>query len=265
VIAVASLEDVAARGASAVAALREAASPVDKLFFHDGPELLDLDSTPQRVKERIVADADRIVRLFQLHRLINRRIGRLVLEARRTRRGKPVRVLDVGAGAGGLLFRLDDWARRQRVAVELRGVDANPGHVEAARRAAGEEGRRIDFAVADARDLRAIPDEGVDLAVSTLTLHHLSPGDAARMLAELDRVSAVSFFAFDVRRNPAALPALWAVLRLGGFDAPTRHDALTSLRRGYRVAEIESLLRAADVTDFSVEAIPPAFVVATRA
>jgi SAM-dependent methyltransferase len=260
----ASLEDVAARGASAVAALRDAAGTVDKLLFHDGPELLDLESTPQRVKERIVADADRLVRLFQLHRLINRRLARLVLEARRTRRGKPVRVLDVGAGAGGLLFRLEDWARRERVSVELRGLDANAGHVAAARRTAGEEGRRVDFQVGDGTRLDGVPDEGVDLAVSTLTLHHLEPGDAARMLAELDRVAAVSFFAFDLRRNLASLPALWAFLRLGGFDAPTRHDALTSLRRAYRAEELRSLLGAAEIRDAVVEEIPPAFVVATR-
>jgi SAM-dependent methyltransferase len=259
------LDDVAARGQSAVAELRQAAGTVDKLLLHDGPELLDLDSTPQRVKQQIVADADRIVRLLQVHRMVARRVGDLVVEARRTRRGKPVRVLDVGAGAGGLLFRLEDWARRRRIAVELHGIDANAGHVAVAQRLVGEEGRRVSFSVGDARRLDRVADESVDIAVSTLTLHHLSPGDAARMLAELDRVAAVNFFAFDLRRSFAVLPAVWAFLRLGGFDAPTRHDTLTSLRRGYSVAELEGLLAAAEVPNFTVEPVGPAFLVARRA
>jgi SAM-dependent methyltransferase len=258
------LDEVAARALRAVGALREAAGTVDKLLIHDGPELLDLDSTPHTVKRQIVADADRIVRFLQVHRLITRRVGELVLEARRTRRGKPVRVLDVGAGAGGLLFRLEDWARRRRIPVELTGLEVDAGHVADARRLVDEEGRRVRFVAGDARALTGFADASVDVAVSTLTLHHLPPGDAARMLAELDRVAAVNFFAFDLRRTLAALPAAWALLRLGGFDAPSRHDTLTSLRRAYSVPEVESLLAAAGVQNFRVGAVARAFLVATR-
>jgi SAM-dependent methyltransferase len=259
------VDDVAARARRAVEELRGAAGTVDKLLLHEGPELLDLDSTPQRVKQQIVDDADRIVRLLGLHRVVARRVGELVVEARRTRRGKPVRVLDVGAGSGGLLFRLEDWARRRRIPIELTGVEHNPGHVAVAERLAGEEGRRVRFVVGDARRLEAFADASVDVALSTLTLHHLAPGDAALALAELDRVAAVNFFAFDLRRSLGALPAAWAFLRLGGFDAPTRHDTLTSLRRAYSVAEIGGLLAAAGVENCRVLALPPMFVVATRA
>ena len=260
-----SLEDVAARGASAVARLRENAGPVDKLLYQEGPELLDLDSTPARVKQQIMGDVERITRILQLHRLWTWRIGRLILDARRTRHGKPVRILDVGAGGGGLLFRLADGARRRRIPVELIGLDLDAAHVERTRRLAGEEGRRVELRVGDARDLRDFADDSVDLAISTFTLHHLSAGDAARMLAELDRVAAVNFFAFDLRRNAAVLPALWALLRVGGFDAPSRHDSIVSVRRAYNLAEIHGLLDAAEVADFAVESVPPAFFIATRA
>jgi SAM-dependent methyltransferase len=259
-----SLEDVAARGASAVARLRDDAGAVDKLLYHDGPELLDLASTPPRVKERIVADVERITRILQLHRLWTWRLGRLVVEARRTRRGKPVRILDVGAGGGGLLFRLGDWARRHRIPVELVGLDHDAGHVAQSRRLADEEGRRVDFRVGDARDLRDFADGAVDIAVSTFMLHHLGAGDAARALAELDRVSAVSFFAFDLRRNLPSVPALWTLLRLGRFEAPSRHDSMVSLRRGYTLDEVRALGAAAEIANLSLEPIPPAFFIAGR-
>jgi SAM-dependent methyltransferase len=259
------LDDIAARGEAAVTELREAAGTLDKLLLHQGPELLDLDSTPAEVKRRILADVERLTRLLQLHHLWTHRIGRLVLDARRTRRGKPVRVLDVGAGGGGLLFRLADWARRRRIPVELYGVDATPEAIAAARRTAGEEGRHVDLRVGDARRLDHLPDGAVDVAVSTFTLHHLEAGDAARALAELDRVAAVNFFAFDLRRNLGALPAAWALLRLGGFDAPSRHDGLLSLRRGYSIAEVEALTRSAAIANAAVQPVAGAFLVVTRA
>jgi SAM-dependent methyltransferase len=255
--------DVAALGAQVVAELRGASSTVDKLLLHEGPELLDLASTPAHVKQRILDDVERISRLLQLQRYWVRRIGTLISRAWRLRRGRPVRVLDVGAGSGGLLFQVDEWARRRRIAVELVGIDFLDSAVAAARRRAAEEGRRVELRVGDARrlDLQA---GAVDVAVTTLMLHHLPPGDVAAVLAELDRVAAVSYFAFDLRRSLAALPALWALLRLGGFDAPSRHDALVSVRRAYSVPELEALLRVAGVQGFAVTAVPPAFVTVTR-
>ncbi len=259
------MSEIAARGAEAVSALRAAQGPIGRWFYQDRPELLDLPGTPAAVKQRILDDVERITRLVQLDRYWSRRIGKLIIDARRTRRGKPVRVLDVGAGAGGLLARVEDWAWRRRIPVELIGLDHDPAGVEQSRRRVAEEARRIDFRLGDARALSDFADGSVDVAVTTFMLHHLPPGDVACVLAEMDRVSAVNFMAFDLRRTVLALPALWALLRLGGFEAPSRHDATVSLRRGYTVREIEALLAAGGVTGARVIPITPAYLVATRA
>lgn len=258
-------DEVAARADEAVAQLREAAGTVDKLLLHIGPELLDLPSTPPEVRRRLLVDVDRIGRLLLLHRRWTRRIGALIVEARRTRRGKPVRVLDVGAGSGALLFSIEDWARRQRIPVELTGLDHDPESIALVRNRVAEEGRRVELVAGNARALDRFADGAIDVVVSTLTLHHLTPGDAAVALAEIDRVAAVNFFVFDLRRTLVSLSAAWALLHLGGFDAPTRHDGLLSVRRGYSVAEMEALLRAAGVAHAVVERIPPAYLVVTRA
>jgi SAM-dependent methyltransferase len=259
------VSDIAARGAQAVSALRAAQGPIGRWFYQDRPELLDLPGTPATVKQRILGDVERITRLLWLDRYWTRRIGRLIVEARRIRRGKPVRVLDVGAGAGGLLARVEDWAWRRRIPVQLIGVDHEPAGVEKSRRRVAEEGRHIEFRLGDACDLTEFADGGVDVAVTTFMLHHLPAGDVARVLREMDRVSAVNFMAFDLRRTIVALPALWALLRLGRFEAPSRHDATVSLRRGYTVAEVEALLAAGGVEHARVIPVAPAYLVATRA
>lgn len=259
------LAQIAARGHQAVAELRAGADAVDRWLRYEGPGLLDLGTTPERVRRELLGDVDRIAGWLQIHRVVLGRVGDMIRQARRTRRGKPVRVLDVGSGAGGLLFRLEDWAYRQRIPVELVGVELDEKTLQAAQRQADEEGRRVKFSRGDARDLDAFEDGTVDVAVASFILHHMDPGDAACVLSELDRVAAVNFLAFDLRRNLASVPALWALLRVARFGAPTRHDVMTSLRKGYSEKEVLALLAAADIPHHAVAALPPAFVVASRA
>jgi SAM-dependent methyltransferase len=258
------LLEIGERGDRAVADLRRGAGWIDRQLHHDGPELLDLDTTPRDVKRRILDDVERISRISLLYPYWVRRVGRMIVEARRTRRGRPVRVLDVGAGHGGLLFKIGDWARRRRIPVELFGLDVGAEAVESATRAALEEGRKAAFRQGDARD---VPFEAgaMDVVLTTFMLHHLPPGDVARVLAEVDRVAAVNFFAFDVRRSLPVVPLLWGILALGAFEAPSRHDAMVSLRRGYSLPEVHALCQAAGMGNVEINAVPPAYWTVTRA
>jgi SAM-dependent methyltransferase len=257
-------DEIARRGEEAVRTLRADQNPLARWLLVDKPELLDLDDTPAAVKRRLLDDVERITRVLLLQRYWVHRLGKMILEARRTRRGKPVRILDVGAGGGALLFRVEDWARRRRIPVELLGIDSSAEAVEGAMRRVGEEGRRVELQVGDARAID-LEDGSVDVAVTTLMLHHLPPGDVAAVLAELDRVSAVNFLAFDLRRTLPGVPALWAFLRVGRFDAPTRHDAMVSLRKGYTTVELEALCKAGGIQNCAVTPIPPSFVAVARA
>ncbi|MBI4511381.1 MAG: methyltransferase domain-containing protein [Deltaproteobacteria bacterium] len=255
--------DIAERGSRAVEALRGSAGWVERKLRSDGPELLDLASTPVRVRQQILDDLEKMARWLLVKPFWMKHIGKLIQEARVPRQGKPVRVLDVGAGHGGLLFAIGDWARKRRVPVELHGVEFDPKSVETARRVAFEEGRKVSFVVGDARAL-PFEAEGMDVVVTTFMLHHLPPGDVARVLAEMDRVAASNFFAFDVRRAFSVLPALWTFLRLGAFEAPTRHDAVVSLRRAYSTEEIRVLLAAGGVEQSAVKTVRPAYFIASR-
>ncbi len=256
------LDDAAARASAAVAERRGGRgvrSWLDRKLRFDGEELLDRPDTPPGMKLRILADVHRLTRLLQLDHYWVWRIGKMIEGARHTRAGRPVRVLDVGAGGGTLLFALETWAHKHRIPIELSGLDYSEEAVEGARRTAAAEGRRVHFRTGDARALAHLEPGSVDVAITTFMLHHLPPGDVARVLSEIDRVAAFDFFAFDLRRNLPALPALWAVLRVGGFEAPSRHDSIASVRRGYTPAEIEAILRAAGVPRFTVQSLPPAF------
>jgi ubiquinone/menaquinone biosynthesis C-methylase UbiE len=92
-------------------------------------------------------------------------------------------VLDAGCGSGRLAI---DIARR-RPDLLVHGIDLERGMVDVAIRRAEQENvaDRVAFTVADLADL-TLPDDSVDLIVSTASLHHWS--DVGAVIASLDRV-----------------------------------------------------------------------------
>ena len=106
---------------------------------------------------------------------------------RRAAAGMPAfRLLDVGFGHGDMLRRIARWARRRNVAVDLIGVDLNPGSAAVAR-AATPTAWPIEYRTGDYRDVAG----PLDFVVSSLVAHHMTD-------AELEPSSA------SWRRGPSA-------------------------------------------------------------
>jgi ubiquinone/menaquinone biosynthesis C-methylase UbiE len=92
-------------------------------------------------------------------------------------------VLDAGCGSG----RLAVLIARRRPDLHVQGIDLEAGMIEVAARRAEQENlaARVHFTVADLADL-PLPDESVDLIVSTASMHHWA--DVGAVVASLDRV-----------------------------------------------------------------------------
>jgi len=109
-------------------------------------------------------------------------------------------VLDAGCGSG----RLAVLIARRRPDLRVRGVDLEPGMVEVATRRAEQANlaSRAHFTVADLASL-PLPDNSVDLIVSTASLHHWA--DAGAVIASLGRVlrPGGQMWIYDFRLVPA--------------------------------------------------------------
>jgi len=168
--------------------------------------------------------------------------------------GRPVRVLDVGAGGGALAVRLVEWGRRSRRAIRVLALDRDPDSARLARAAAAAY-PEIAVVCGDASAL-PVRRGGVDLVVSVLTLHHLAPENAAGALGEMARAGRLGFVVNDLWRARLGVFLVWLTTRLLRCHRISRHDGPLSVRRSYSPPEIRALAQRARVSRLEVRRYP---------
>jgi ubiquinone/menaquinone biosynthesis C-methylase UbiE len=183
---------------------------------------------------------------------VNRRLGGIDLSARAidvlAPGRSPIEVLDVGTGGADIPLALIDRGRTRGRLIRVTGIDSRPEVLEAAaladRRvtATGE----LALHVADGQAL-PFPDAAFEIVHSSLVIHHLEPGEARALIAEMARVARLGVVVNDLVRGRAAWAGAWALSHLATRNRFTRRDAPLSVRRAYSVAELTALMASAGV------------------
>jgi SAM-dependent methyltransferase len=170
------------------------------------------------------------------------------------RSGETLRVVDVGSGGGDMLRRVEVWAKRRGVAVELIGVDLNPYAARAARELGGAS--EIRWVTGDAFSYT----EGVDVVVSSLFTHHLEEVDVVRFLEWSERVAARGWFINDLCREAVPCKLFGVLARVMRWHPFVRHDGPVSFRRSFREEDWQRMLTAAriDLAEVKVQRWTPA-------
>ena len=133
-------------------------------------------------------------------------------------------VVDIGCGTGELALAISRKLREARIV----GVDSSDSMILWAARHETTDGR-IRFILGDGARL-PLPDESVDLVISTLSLHHWT--DPAGVLAEIDRVLVTggSAFIYDMGLLTLGAKAMARAAKEAGL--PDDSIALERLRGG---------------------------------
>jgi ubiquinone/menaquinone biosynthesis C-methylase UbiE len=155
--------------------------------------------------------------------------------------GREARILDVGTGSADLPLAMADWASRQGRRVRVTAVDAHPLTLEVARRQ-----------TASAPDVRIVggdgiqlpfPDASFDLAVLSMTLHHMEGADVVGIVRELARVArGGKVLVAELERSVLHyLGARALAATVWRNDPITRHDGPLSVRRSFTPRELRSI------------------------
>jgi hypothetical protein len=155
--------------------------------------------------------------------------------------GTKLTLLDLGTGLGDLPCAATRWAARRRIELVPIGLDRHP----AAARLARAGGLPMIVGCAGAPP---VGEKSIDLVAVSMLAHHFEPDSVVQLFRACDRIARRAVVITDLRRAGLAVMAFRWGSRLLRFDPVTRADGMTSIRRGFTVAELGSLLATADVS-----------------
>ena len=170
---------------------------------------------------------------------------------------QPLRILDVGSGAGDALRQIALWAARRKLHVQLTGIDLNPYSTRAAREFSAHNPRFADIQWLTA-DIYAAPlPAEFDLILNSLMTHHLRDDEIVRFLCWLEANARLGWFINDVLRSPRAFRLFGILAKLMRWHPFVQHDGPVSIRRGFRREDWVRLLTAAQVPPSAVHIDQP--------
>jgi SAM-dependent methyltransferase len=215
------------------------ASCVDRLLQTDRLEYLDCDSDGDAANEARKRSVIRALELTGEFFGTTEKFARIALDE--VADVPDPKILELGAGHGGLSRRLLEWHPTAEVTV----TDIDVASVAAI--SAGDLGehpratvREMDATAIDAADGH------FDLAVFAFSFHHLPPSSASAVFAEGTR-AADRLVIIDLPRPPSLLHILRlaAMLPLAPV-VPFAHDGLISSLRTYSPSALRALAAHAD-------------------
>lgn len=152
-------------------------------------------------------------------------------------RGTP-RILELGSGDGSFMLRVARMLARRVPSAEVMLLDRGAATMHATLSGFRQIGWRATPVESDALDyLRTTPQ--VDAICANLFLHHFDDAPLTQLLSQAARCTRL-FAACEPRRDAVSLAASRLVGAIG-CNAVTRHDAVVSVRAGFRDAELSRL------------------------
>jgi SAM-dependent methyltransferase len=167
-------------------------------------------------------------------------------------RKEPLRILDVGCGFGDGLRRIELWARRHRVAVELTGIDRSPDIIAIASEAS-PPGSAIQWITADVFGYEMI--RPADLVISSLFTHHLADHDVVRFLAWMEEHAERGWFINDLSRAPVPYYLLRWFAKAARLHPFVQHDGPVSFLRAFVREDWRRLCAAAGLTGDDIQIV----------
>ncbi len=160
-------------------------------------------------------------------------------------------LIDVGCGGGLFLLNLSKHYPKMR----LMGIDVSATAIALAsdeRMRAGLGTGDIQFYVQKAGTLE-LPNDSVDIVLTTLVCHHMDDEDLIPFLKNAWQAARVAVIINDLHRHALAY---WFYKKISQRLFRNRlitHDGLISIQRGFTRAELQGLLKQANISNYQIK------------
>ncbi len=161
-----------------------------------------------------------------------------------------ITLVDIATGSGDVAVGVAQCAARAGVRVDLRLCDISDVALQAATQRATGAGVAATPMQADVvRDGLPLADASVDVAMSSLFLHHLEDDAVVRVLSEMRRVARRAVVISDLRRSRRGEAAAFVVSRLITRSRIVHVDAVRSVQGAFTIEELSALAARAGFTN----------------
>lgn len=157
---------------------------------------------------------------------------------------RAVRLLDIGCGYGDMLRRIERWAAKRGLQMELIGVDINPNAIRAARESTPASSQ-IQWVLGDAGT--SPETQNVDLVTSCGVFHHLDESEIVRLLAWMNSTARIGWYITDLHRKPVPYHVFGLLMRGPWWHRFIRTDGLRSIRRSFLAEDWRRMCAMADI------------------
>lgn len=157
-------------------------------------------------------------------------------------------ILDLGCGGGDTLCEVAKWSDKQKLSLEITGIDANPNILAFARENSVNH-PEINYIEGDflAEDFDWHP---YQIVLCSLILHHFTDEQIIALLKSMPKGTIVIIN--DLQRHRLAY-FLFRILCFISFAPPmARKDGAISIRKGFRRKELETLLKRSAVSQYDL-------------
>jgi SAM-dependent methyltransferase len=162
-------------------------------------------------------------------------------------------ILDVGAGSGGMLRRIETWANDNYVNVRLTGLDVNPKAAKVARDFTLPSSR-IHWVTGDVFSYQ--PVSPVDMVISSIFTHHLTDAEIVQFLQWMERTAVRGWFINDLARGPKSYRIFKWLAKFMGWHRIVQHDGPVSILRSFTADDWQDYIREAGLESLPITIAP---------
>lgn len=208
-------------------------------------ELLDQPIIPKTDLQRNLYELERINTLLGGYTTTLKGIAQII----GTRNSQQtIRIVDVGSGGGDTLRKIADWGRKNRLSLDLVGIDLKTDCIEYAQEHS-QNYPEISFIQADYAQVMP----RADIITSALFCHHLSNHELVQFMDWSKKNARWGFVINDLHRHPLAYYSIKYLTKLFSKSYLVKNDAPLSVQRSLIRKEWQNMLEQAGIKNYQIE------------
>jgi 2-polyprenyl-3-methyl-5-hydroxy-6-metoxy-1,4-benzoquinol methylase len=159
-------------------------------------------------------------------------------------------VTDLGCGGGDMIRVMAKWAKKAKIPMNFKGIDANRNIIELAR-VRQKDLENVQWEVGNVFDPEFSKRE-TDLITFTLFTHHFTDQELVEILSAAKEKARIGLVINDLHRHPFAYHSIRLLTRFFSKSPMVRHDASLSVLRSFSKNDWEKILQDSGIRAYQI-------------